>query len=203
MENRERNILEAATRVFLRYGVKRASMGDIASEAGVARQTLYNLYANKDDILRGSIRMFGYDAMAAIERDLAVGLSLRAQIALVFEETALKPYRFLHASPNAHDLIEGYNDAGRDEMNANYAAFRSVLARILSPYETALAIRGLTSASLAEIAQRGAAAFKYQAMDEAHLSALLDGLTSLVEAACGAGAAVGTSLEDTLEGALR
>ncbi len=179
MENRERNILEAATRVFLRYGVKRASMGDIAAEAGVARQTLYNSYTNKDDILRGSIRMFGLDAMAAIEAGLNERSDPAEQVRLVFEEMAVKPYSFLHSSPNASDLIEGYNDAGRNEMEENYASFQAVLARIFAPHEAALASRDLTPDKLAEIVRRAAAAYKHQARDEAHLNVLLEGLLAL------------------------
>lgn len=180
MENRERNILEAATQVFLRYGVKRASMGDIAAEAGVARQTLYNIYANKDDILRGSIAMYGEDAMAAIEAELPERRSVKDQVALVLREMTLKPYVFLHSSPNAQDLIEGYNEAGRNEMEANYTAFQAILTRILAVQATNLEAKGLSADLLAEIIRRAATAFKYQASDEAHLSELIDGLLAVV-----------------------
>ena len=101
--------------MFLRYGVKRASMSDIAAEAGVARQTVYNAYANKNEILRGSIRAFGEDAMVTLEAELPQAATLSDKLDLVLSEMVLKPYAFLHFSPNALDLLEGYNDAGRDE----------------------------------------------------------------------------------------
>lgn len=182
MEMRERKILEAATQVFLRYGVKRASMGDIATEAGVARQTLYNSYSNKDDILRGSIRLYGLDAMAAIEAALPKAATVADQVDLVLREMALKPFAFLHASPNAQDLIEGYNAAGRGEMEANYVAFQNLLQRLFEPHADQLAKRALTPALLAEIVRRSAAALKHQARDEAHLAELLTGVRSLVVA---------------------
>ncbi|MEM1387994.1 MAG: TetR/AcrR family transcriptional regulator [Pseudomonadota bacterium] len=188
MENRERKIIEAATQVFLRYGVKRASMGDIAAEAGVARQTLYNIYTNKDDILRGSIRLYGLDAMAAIEDGLPRAQDLDAQLALVFDEMAIKPYAFLHASPNAQDLIEGYNEAGRGEMEANYQEFQQVIARLLTPHQAALAKHGSAPEQIAEMIRRAAAGFKYQARDSAHLTALLRDLRMLVLAAAGVSA---------------
>ncbi len=179
MEDRERNILEAATRVFLRYGVKRASMGDIAAEAGVARQTLYNSYTNKDDILRGSIRLFGHDAVAAIEAELPLQSSLEGRVSLILNEMAVKPYAILHSSPNAQDLIDGYNAAGRDELEANYVTFQGYLADAFKGHEAALAENGMTPDLLAEILRRAAATFKHQARDEKHLRTLTDGLIAL------------------------
>lgn len=179
MDERERKILEAATRVFLRYGVKRASMSDIATEAGVARQTLYNTYANKDDVLRGSIRMFGIDAMATVNSELSVQDEIGDKLALVLREMVMKPFTFLHSSPNAEDLINGYNDAGRDEMEATYAAFQEKLTEILRPSNAVIATHGLSADLLAEIIRRSAATFKYQARDEAHLSTLLNGLIAM------------------------
>ena len=44
--------------MFSRYGVKRTSMVDLAQEAGVSRQTLYNVFRNKDDVLRALIRAY-------------------------------------------------------------------------------------------------------------------------------------------------
>lgn len=185
MENRERNILEAATRVFLRYGVKRTSMADIAAEADVARQTLYNIYSNKDDILRGSIRMYGEDALAAIQAGLPKLVSTSDKVDLVLREMTIKPYEILHSSPNAQDLIEGYNTAGRDEMEANYLAFEAQLARIFAPHSAELARKDLTPELLAELVRRSASAIKYQAKDKTHLAKLMQGLSNLVSTSLG------------------
>ncbi|MEM9707770.1 MAG: TetR/AcrR family transcriptional regulator [Pseudomonadota bacterium] len=191
MENRERAILDAATQVFLRYGVKRASMGDIAAEAGVARQTLYNFYSNKDDILRGSIRMYGEDAMDAIKAELPKAPTLGAQVDIILREMVIKPFVFLHTSPNAQDLFEGYNAAGRSEMEANYQAFQTTFQKVFEPFAASLRTQGLTPALLAELLRRSASAIKHQAKDERHLSKLAAGLRSMAVAATGEGATKG------------
>jgi AcrR family transcriptional regulator len=43
-------ILDAAQSLFLRYGVKRTSMDDVAREAGIAKGTLYLYYSSKDSL---------------------------------------------------------------------------------------------------------------------------------------------------------
>lgn len=45
-------IVHAAERLFLRHGFDGVSMDDLADSAGVARRTLYNQFASKEEILR-------------------------------------------------------------------------------------------------------------------------------------------------------
>jgi len=45
-------IVGAAERLFLKRGFGGVSMDDLAEEAGVARRTLYNQFASKEEILR-------------------------------------------------------------------------------------------------------------------------------------------------------
>jgi len=45
-------IVAAAERLFLKHGFGGVSMDELAEEAGVARRTLYNQFASKEEILR-------------------------------------------------------------------------------------------------------------------------------------------------------
>ena len=149
MDKREENIVEAAIRLFSRYGVKRASMNDIAEEAGIARQTLYNAFSNKDEVLKATLRLFADRAAADIEAALDRKPALAERLDAVFTHIAIKPYELLHASPNAMDIIEGFNTAGQEEIASINERFRTLITGILMPYETALTKEGLTAAELA------------------------------------------------------
>jgi len=50
-EERRRQILAAAVRVFARNGYHASRVGDIAEEAGVAHGLLYHYFASKDEVL--------------------------------------------------------------------------------------------------------------------------------------------------------
>jgi AcrR family transcriptional regulator len=56
-------ILEATGRAVEKYGVRRATMGDVASVAGIAKGTLYNHFRTKGDLLTAAI-CAGVDALA-------------------------------------------------------------------------------------------------------------------------------------------
>ena len=56
MEDRRRQILDAAVRVFARSGYHGSRVGDIATEAGVAHGLLYHYFASKDEVLETVFR---------------------------------------------------------------------------------------------------------------------------------------------------
>src|SRR5947209_20504960 len=50
MEVKER-ILEKAHELFHRYGIRSVSMDDIAAQLGMSKKTLYQYYADKDELV--------------------------------------------------------------------------------------------------------------------------------------------------------
>ena len=51
VEHKEAKVIAAATQVFMRYGYRRATMGDIAEAAGISRPALYLVFSSKEEIL--------------------------------------------------------------------------------------------------------------------------------------------------------
>jgi AcrR family transcriptional regulator len=51
VEDKRRQLLDAAVRVFARKGFHASRVGDIAEEAGVAHGLLYHYFRSKDDVL--------------------------------------------------------------------------------------------------------------------------------------------------------
>ena len=56
IELRQR-ILKASMREFLNRGVKSVKMDDIANSLGISKRTLYEIYANKEELLLESVKM--------------------------------------------------------------------------------------------------------------------------------------------------
>lgn len=132
MVNRNDRILRAAHEVFLRYGVKRTTMNDIAREAGVARQTLYNAFSNKDEILRALVRDFHRDAIKAAGEHCAKLESVADKLDAVLQHMVLKPYDLINTSPHAREIIEGINVLAREEISASREGYVALLETVLS-----------------------------------------------------------------------
>ena len=51
-EQKKSEILEASLLLFLKYGVKKVSVAEIAREANVSQVTIYNYFESKDNLIR-------------------------------------------------------------------------------------------------------------------------------------------------------
>lgn len=185
MQDREQKIIDAAIQLFSRYGVKRTSMNDIAGEAGIARQTLYNAFSNKDEVLRATLRLLTERATARIEAGLGRTNALGEQLDVVFRHIAVEPFDMLRASPNAEDIVEGFNASSQQEIAAAAEGNRIIIARILGPYRRAIESNGLTVDQFADFVQRSAANAKYSASDRKHILNLLTALKVAVQKVAG------------------
>lgn len=56
LEDKRRQLLDAAVRVFARKGFHASRVGDIAEEAGVAHGLLYHYFRSKDEVLEAVFR---------------------------------------------------------------------------------------------------------------------------------------------------
>jgi AcrR family transcriptional regulator len=50
IQNTKRIILESAEKLFMKYGIKKVTIQDIASEAGISKMTFYRSYSNKEEV---------------------------------------------------------------------------------------------------------------------------------------------------------
>lgn len=84
---RQDAILDAAVRVFTRFGFKKTSMDDVAKAAHLSRQGLYLHYANKSELFRAALRHAVGQSLEAASAALSDGsTSLEARLVRAFDE---------------------------------------------------------------------------------------------------------------------
>lgn len=180
MSEREEKIVRAALLVFSRYGVRRATMNDIAAEAGIVRQTLYNVYANKDEVMRAVIRFYADHALAAIAEECAAVTELADQLDIVFAHLVVTPWEHVHSTPHADDILTGFNAAAKEEIAIADERYREMIAGLLAPYEKQIAASGLTVHQLSDVIEKSWNGFKHKAATKKQLTGLLRSLKVLV-----------------------
>ncbi len=112
MSGKDNKIISAAYDCFIRYGVKRTTMGDVAQAAGVSRPTLYASYSNKEELLGGVIGHH-YTALIQKIREQAKSVpSIDAKLDIYFEHAILALYDLSQSWPDAEDIFEStqYNN---------------------------------------------------------------------------------------------
>jgi AcrR family transcriptional regulator len=151
---RER-ILTAAFTLFGRYGFKRTSMEDIASEAGLSRAGVYLQFRNKEDIFRELAGGLHEEALSGAEAALRSDQPLPKRLQAAVEAKTLRMIEVIHASPHGSELIDEKNRLCGDLAVDSELRFQGMLARAFkhADEENQIDLRdpGLTPAQAAEL----------------------------------------------------
>jgi len=120
MEPKER-ILTKAEELFMQYGIKSVSMDDIANNLGMSKKTLYQYYADKDELVEAVINDELQRNQNLCERDqqssdnavheifmamdMVVELLNNMNTSLLFDMQKYHPKAFLKFQQHKHDYL--------------------------------------------------------------------------------------------------
>ncbi|MCH2077410.1 MAG: TetR/AcrR family transcriptional regulator [Rhodobacteraceae bacterium] len=113
---RDEKILRAALSMFARFGVAKTTMNDIASEAGVARQTVYNAFPGKPDLLRATTRLATRDFQEEVREAWSGVEGTAAKLDLYLELGPLRWYALIKESPATAEVFDGMNEHAKAEV---------------------------------------------------------------------------------------
>lgn len=116
MDPKTKDIWLAARTLFGRYGFAKTTISDIANEAGVARQTVYNAFNSKDDILRAVVREMGKESLAAVEAEWENLHTLEEKLAAFQRIGPLSWFEEVRAAPDWGDILEGVTKKAAAEL---------------------------------------------------------------------------------------
>lgn len=150
MTDTEKKYAAAALSVFARYGVRKATMTEIAEDAGVSKPTLYTVFRNKDDALAGAIRFAKGNALEAMRTDWKHLDTLPAKLDVFFQRIVVAGYDLLHAAPDADALDDGMGPASAAAVEETRRWSSEALEEVFSPSEEAIVAAGLTIGEIAE-----------------------------------------------------
>jgi len=134
-EQKKREILKAATRVFSKLGIPNTNMIDIAREAGIGKGTIYEYFRSKDDIINETFRDFISGLNAVDHEALASRKNPLDKLMLVIEGWI----SVLTASPDEMRVILDFwadstrmrNSEYMDQLTSLYEGYRDFLEGII------------------------------------------------------------------------
>ena len=124
-----RRMLEAGLTLFSRHGFKRASMADIAREAGVARATLYLRFADKRAVFEALAASVVDDALAGAEAAWRDDAPFADNLEATILGKDLRFFRLLRATPHGAELFDLDAELARVEAGRLDAGFTALLVR--------------------------------------------------------------------------
>lgn len=131
MTKSEQKFAMAALAMFQRFGVRKATMEEIAAEAGVSKPTLYATFRNKDAALAGSIRLAKGAAVTAV-RDAWKGADdLGQKLDLFFDRLVVAGFDMLHSAPDANAFDTAIGEASKAAIRDTRAAEKALVTEAL------------------------------------------------------------------------
>ncbi len=152
-DDKAARILEAALAAFARYGFRRASIDDVAREAGVAKGTVYLYHESKEALFRAVSQSVIDSLLAAAEEARRTEGSAAERIRLVLEAKFLFLYDLVFSSPHAAEILDSKGRLSADLFEAADRRYQALLAAVLGEGveagELDLSGAGLTPAAAA------------------------------------------------------
>ncbi len=162
-------ILAAALTLFARHGFQRASMADVAREAGIARATLYLRFADKRALFEALAASLVDQALADAQAAWDPAADLADAIAAVVLAKELRFFRMINATSHGAELLAVDADLTSrhvSRLNERYAALLTCCAQDAEAHEADLgAFDG--AAGFARFIATAGAGLKYEVRAEA------------------------------------
>lgn len=177
MEPDDDIILNAAMTVVVRYGMKRTTMADVAHEAGVSRQTIYDRYGDKDGMMAAAIGHFGRRLNIEFRAALDTVTDLATQIDAYYNVVIYPTYETIQKMPDAADLEKGL---GHRSVAASHDAMfekQAILKEMLQPH---LPTTGPSAVDVAAFIEQASSKAKMSGMPREELDRFLSVLKSSV-----------------------
>ena len=144
MNQKEEQILSAATGLFLRYGFRRTTMGEVAKEVKISRQTLYEVYSNKEKLLGGVIELYYEKLFKTLKIEWEQSKDLSAKLDVFFQNAVIEAYRLIQQWPDAEDIISEENVHAQNAYEAGLDQLTNLMEKILTPYKKQVKQSGQT-----------------------------------------------------------
>ena len=167
MSEKPERILKAAGELFARYGFRRTSMDLVATEAGVAKPTIYTHFADKEALFRAVIEAL-CDSILAATKDGSEGDGpLEDRVAAMLSAKHTRFWEIVRTSPHGEELVRSKAALGEAITKRFDRAYAKLMMETLAGANLPLARLDLTPATCAQLLIRASSGAAYDATSAA------------------------------------
>jgi len=170
-------VVSAAQQIFIKYGYRRTTMGDLAEAGEISRPALYLLYANKEEIFRAVITRYYENAEKLAYKRIESSEDVEQQLKGVMQTWVVEPFIEINRSPEAGEIYEAgyaFADDLRDQFSQIYMKqVESVLHNSSLVHLKTVQQHGLSIRRVAEMMVHSTLGLKRELRDLEKLESLL------------------------------
>jgi AcrR family transcriptional regulator len=128
------SFLNTAITVVARYGMKRATMAELASAAGVSRQTLYDRFGDKDGVMAAAIDHMAKVLAGDLRAAFSEHFDLTDKLTAYFKIAVWPAYEMMQTMPDTADFEKGMGVASIAATRRMSDTKQAILAKMLCAY---------------------------------------------------------------------
>ncbi len=177
---KEKDVVAAAARVFLRYGYKRVTMADLAEAARLSRPALYLVFSSKEAIFTAVMAQAFTAMLAEIREGLGRLSTAEEKLTFATKVWCVRPFETILASPDAKDLLQSSYEFATAVTTKAASDFVALVAEILDPLVQRQKRVNLSSVQIAQLLASALLGFKESARNVAQLRELIAGLIGVI-----------------------
>ncbi|MCY4305497.1 MAG: helix-turn-helix domain containing protein [Aestuariivita sp.] len=176
MDQRISDIVQTAMQLFAHYGVGKTSMNEIAAAAGVARQTLYNTFDDKEELIFTALLHYAQKTQENVMQECASLTSPEDRIEILFDQLLMTPFEAMQAFPHLDEVLEIGNKLPDEKRHEITRAYVDAIGIVLIPYKIRLEERKIDFLKLCRFLKSTFSQLKREAVNKQHLRELFDPL---------------------------
>ncbi|WP_299478760.1 TetR/AcrR family transcriptional regulator [uncultured Roseibium sp.] len=150
MNEREIKIVETALQLFSHYGVKKTTMSEIATAAGVARQTLYNAYDCKEQLIYDAVEHHVRKSARLISKECSELDDLGARLDVAFRHLSAKPCEMMLQMPHGEEILQIVEGIDKNKKRNIVRICNQAIGSVLEPFRDRLALGSVDFDDLCE-----------------------------------------------------
>jgi AcrR family transcriptional regulator len=124
-------ILDAAQKLFVRYGVKRTSIDDVAREAGIAKGTVYLSFKSKAELFAAIANRLCANTLSDVQRIALEATPVNARLVGILDRYIGATHRLVAQSPHIAELTTSKDALSAAAFDALDRRIRSLLSVLL------------------------------------------------------------------------
>lgn len=105
IEERKKDILDAALHCFLNFGYSKTSMDDVAKKAGISRPLIYLKFKNKEDLLLGLFDHIMEGRLEEAEKVCKTNLTKKEKLGRMVEILKIEPWSKISGCPMSQEFF--------------------------------------------------------------------------------------------------
>tara|TARA_R110002049_G_scaffold4601_5_gene32485 strand:- start:674050 stop:674607 length:558 start_codon:yes stop_codon:yes gene_type:complete len=173
-------IVAEAAKVFMRYGFRRVTMGELAKAAGMSRPALYLEFDSKEQIFIEVVNRLTNENLKQIREGIARLKSVDKKLELAFEVWTVRPFEMIQSSPDAADLYDSVKEFAAEAILKSAVEFENLLAEILELEVRKQKKLKLSAKRIARIMRTSSKGFHLTANDASELREMIRDMRRIV-----------------------